>query len=318
LDDVYHEVNRLTRTLLTLAPFALLIASIGGAFLTDRALRPVRAVTQAAGRIEATNLSGRLNVTGGDEFAELARTFNGMLRRLEEAFGSLELANERLRRFTADASHELRTPLTIIKAHTSLALAQPRSADEYRLALEIVDSAVDRTACLVQDLLLLARSDAGQLEMPRCPVAVTEIFESALHAARQPAAPPVRLRLPDPPPTVFGNADALARLFGNLVANAVRHTPEDSTVTLSALARGADVVIEVIDTGEGIAPEHLPHVRERFYRADESRSRAQGGAGLGLSICQSIVEAHGGRMEIRSVLGGGTTVTVTLPGALDE
>lgn len=313
LAEAYDEVDRLTRTLLTLIPVGLLVAGLGGAFLTDRALRPVRQVTQAAGQIEAENLSGRLPVKGNDEFSELASTFNAMLGRLEEAFARMERAYEQQRRFTADASHELRTPLTVIKANTSLALRVSRTPEEYRKTLETVDRAADMTSALVQDLLILARSDGGQLAQNRTSVSVREILERAADTVRRPETASVRLSAGDPALRVRGNVNELVRVVTNLLENAARYTPPDGRITLSARADEEQVAVRVEDTGEGILPEHLPHVMERFYRADSARARTEGGTGLGLAICKSIIEAHGGTLAIESAVGHGTAVTVTLP-----
>jgi signal transduction histidine kinase len=322
LKAVDEELSRLTRTLLTLYPLALLAALLGGVFLTDRALRPVRRVTQAAGQIGASDLSARLPVTGRDEFSELAATFNGMLSRLEQSFAQREEALRQLaqaldqqRRFTADASHELRTPLTIIKANTSLALDEEPSLVEYRRALEAADRAADTTNRIVHDLLLLARGDAGQLRLDRRPLWIRDVLEPAAKAFRGPEAPPISIELSTNgwPLTVDGDPHHLLRLFNNLLENAVRNTPRTGSITLSADAEAEAVVVRVRDTGEGIPPEHLPHVCERFYRVDTARTRRHGGTGLGLAICQSIVEAHEGSLAVDSVIGDGTTVTVRLP-----
>ena len=325
LTGIYEDRARMTRTLLTLIPLVLLVAGLGGAFLTDRALRPVRQIALAAGRIETENLSLRLPVMGQDEFADLADTFNGMLSRLqtgferqEEAFARQEAAFEQLRRFTADASHELRTPLTIIKANTSLSLTAPRTEQEYQKTLRAIDSAADRMNRIVQDLLLLARSDADQLAYSLEPVPLAEILAQATAAFSGMDHPPITLDLPTPPLWVQGHADSLIRLFSNLLENAIRYTPPDGRITVSAETRNGTVSIDVTDTGEGIAPEHLPHVTERFYRAEAARSRAHGGTGLGLSICRSIVEAHGGDLTLRSSLGSGTTVCVMLTQACSD
>lgn len=312
LSEEYAEVRRVTRTLLTLIPLALLIAGGGGAFLTSRALRPVRQITQAAGQIGAGDLSERLPVTGQDEMAELAHTFNGMLGRLEEAFVRLTKAYEQQQRFTADASHELRTPLTTIKANTSLALLAPHS-DTDRRALEAIDKAADRTIRLVQDLLLLARADAGEMRLSSTPLRVQDLLTEVQEAAPA-SGPAVVVDAPAPALAVFGDADALGRLLGNLVANAARHTPPDGQIILRGFAAGGAVCLQVADTGEGISPEHLAHLGERFYRVDAARSGAQGGTGLGLAICRSIAEAHGGALTLESVLDQGTTATVRLPG----
>ncbi len=311
LAEEYAEVRRVTRTLLTLIPLALLIAGGGGAFLTSRALRPVRQITQAAGQIGAGDLSDRLPVSGHDEMAELARTFNGMLGRLEEAFARLTEAYEQQKRFTADASHELRTPLTTIKANTSLALLAPHS-DTDRQALEAIDRAADRTIRLVQDLLLLARADAGEMRLSQAPLRVSDLLTEAREMAVG-SGPPLVVDTPAPTLTVPGDAEALGRLLGNLIANAARHTPPDGQITLRGCPHEGGVLLQVADTGEGISPEHLAHLGERFYRADSSRSGSQGGTGLGLAICRSIAEAHGGSLTVSSTLGVGTTVTVSLP-----
>lgn len=315
------------RTLLLLIPLALLVAGGGGLFLTNRALRPVRDVTQAAAEIGAGDLSRRLKVTGKDELAELSVTFNGMIARLQETFGGLEHANAELaqaysrlerafeeqRRFTGDASHELRTPLTRIKGSTSLALCGPHDADSYREALEVADEAADTMARIVQDLLLLARSDAGQLPVRLSPISIEDVLHRSLAGLRDQPGAAIRLEIPPGNTRVLGDLDHLARLFSNLLENALRHTPRDGAITVSARPRGDVLEVTVRDTGEGIPPEHLPHVCERFYRVDQARTGGRGGTGLGLAICQSIVQAHGGTLTLRSRPGHGTAVTVTLP-----
>ena len=307
------ELMHLTRALLMLIPLVLLIAGVGGALLTGGTLRPIRSITQAANRIGAENLSGRLMVSGDDEFSELATTFNGMLARLDGAFRNLTAAYEQERRFTADASHELRTPLTIIKAHSSLALdGQPTTA-EYRDSMEAIDQAVDRTNRLVQSLLLLARSDAGCLSLCLGPVSLAEVGRRAAQATQQAAGVALCVCVPDDIPPVEGDFEALLQVFTNLFANAVRHTPAGGEITLTTRGDEADVVVTVADTGEGIASEHLPHLGERFYRVESSRSRGKGGTGLGLAICREIVHAHHGSLVVESAVGQGTIVRVTLP-----
>jgi len=317
LTRIHAEIAEMTRTLVYLIPVVLLIAGLGGAFLTDRALRPVRRIASAAGQIEAEDLSQRLPVMGDDEFADLAVTINGMLSRLQAGFERQEQAFEQQQRFAADASHELRTPLTIIKANTSLALSERRTETEYEKTLRAVDSAADRMTRIVQDLLLLARADAGQLAYPLVPTPLAEVLESAAASLAIDHAP-ISIDLPAKPILVLGHADSLVRLFSNLLENAARHTPQDGRITVSAERADGQVAVEVTDTGVGIAPEHLPHVLERFYRVEAARSRAQGGTGLGLSICRSIADLHGGSLEITSVPGQGTTVRVLLQDAEPE
>lgn len=294
------------RMLVILLPLALLVAGIGGLFLTDRALRPVHDVTQAAAQIGVEDLSRRLKVVGRDELAELASTFNGMIARLEAAF-------EQQRRFTADASHELRTPLARIKVSTSMALAGEQSVEEYQMSLRIADQAADVMERLIQQLMLLARADAGQLPVERQVLDLGPVLEEAIAAVARPDAAPITLELAPHSLLVDGDADHLGRVFINLLQNAIRHTPADGRITLSARLVEDEVVVRVIDTGEGISPEHLPHLGERFYRVDSARARRTGGCGLGLAISRTIVRAHDGCLSIDSEVGKGTVVTVTLP-----
>jgi signal transduction histidine kinase len=321
--DAYEELRtRQLQMLLLLIPAGLLAAVGGGWFLTNRALRPVRDVTLAAEQISAADLSRRLQVAGDDELAELARTFNGMIARLEEAFRSREEAFERLaaayeqqRRFVSDASHELRTPLTRIKGSTSLALSRERTPEEYRKSLRVADTAADAMHRLLQDLLLLARSDAQRLEPQRQVVDLAVVVRDAAAQLPEEAVARIQQELPGEPCPVLADPTHLARVFVNLLENAVRHTPPEGRILVVVRAEGERVVAEVADTGEGIAAEHLPHVFERFYRVDAARSRPQGGTGLGLAISKSLVEAHGGTISLASEVGRGATFTVALPRA---
>lgn len=318
--EMEQELGRLTRLLLTLIPAALLATLLAGRTVTMRALRPVRDITQTAGRIEARDLSERLPVAGRDELGELAMTFNALLARLEESF-------EQQRRFTADASHELRTPLAAIKGDVSLALSPGdgalRSAEEYRQALVNVSGAADRMERIVQDLLLLARSDGHHLPMDLQLLDINDILRRTARTVQNTLNHSERATITvQATPSgngaslqVVGDPHYLERLFGNLLENAVRHTPPDGSITLSTRVEGEAIRVAVTDTGEGIAPEHLSHVFESFYRADSARSRDSGGTGLGLAIVRSIAEAHGGTASIESTPGRGTSVFVTLPRA---
>ena len=306
----------------------MLVAGLGGAFLTGRALRPVREVTQAAAQIGVNDLSQRLKVESDDEFGELAQTFNAMIARLEEAFVRMEAAYEEQRRFTGDASHELRTPLTTIKANTSLALSGERSAAQYREALEAADRAADTMNRIVQDLLLLTRSDAGNLSLEQQRFPIEAPIANALDMVRHLRGASIELDLAPEALEVNGDLHHLTRLFTNLLENALRHTPPEGRIEVAARAadtpQGRVVIVRVTDSGEGIPAEHLPRVCDRFYRVDVARSRAGyaggagGGTGLGLAICQSIIRAHGGEMTIKSEVDRGTTVMVTLPAAPAE
>lgn len=308
-----NELDRLRdgqfQILLMLCPIALVIAGAGAVFLTERALQPVREVTRAAAQISAEDLSRRLTVKGRDELAQLAHTFNGMIERLEASF-------EQQRRFTADASHELRTPLSRIKLTTSEALDGEHTPEEYRSALRVADRAADSMGRLVQQLLLLARGDGGQLRVRTERVDLNYLLHETVETFRHPEGARVEAVLTPEPIEVEADPDWLVCILKNLVENAVRHTPAEGRVTLSASAQNGCALLQVSDTGEGIPAEHLPHLTERFYRVDASRARsraASGGTGLGLAITRMLVDAHHGSLEIASRPGEGTQVTVRIP-----
>ncbi len=179
--------------------------------------------------------------------------------------------------------------------------------------MQEIGTAAETMSRLVRDLILLAHSDAGRLGRGRIELLARDFLERARARLPRAGAAPIRLVVADETLPVPGNEEELVRLFANLLTNAVHHTPPQGTITVTARRDGDQAVITVTDTGDGIAPEHLMHLGERFYRVDSTRSRADGGTGLGLSICRGIVEAYGGTMTFASVLGEGTTVTVTLP-----
>ena len=296
-----RELTSLTRELLVLLPVGLLAAGIGGLFLTERALRPIRAITEAASKIEATALSERLPVHGKDELARLAMTFNEMLGRLERAF-------ERQRQFTADASHELKTPLTIIQGAAELGHADPEASEKSRRLFRRVRDASERTTRLVQNLLFLARSDSGALPLHRQTIPIRALFDVVVEEQSQLPTPSAPLSVVATDETLYGDPELLLQLLRNLTENALRHTPPEGRVTLTAHPEG----FSIADTGTGIAPEHLAHLTERFWRADSGRGRKAGGSGLGLAICQGIVDLHEGTLTFTSQPGEGTVAQVTL------
>ncbi len=311
LAETKRAIAGINQILIAMLPLALFVAGLGGYWLTERALRPVGRIAALAERISGENLAERLPVSGRDEFAQLASTINLSLDRLEVAFRALSEAMERQKRFTADASHELKTPLTAIKAQTSLALSTDRGAADYRDALAAVDRSADRMSNLIDDLLFLARGEAAK----PCPES-TELGPLVLEVAAEaiPAAgPQVTLALDPKAKAVRATPTALRRILLNLLSNATRHSPTDGSIVVASQRVGEETWIEIRDSGEGIAAEHLPHLGERFYRVDSARSRAAGGVGLGLSICRSLIEAEGGRLEIESEVGRGTTVRLRFP-----
>jgi two-component system, OmpR family, sensor kinase len=302
-----RDLDRLWRsqtiTLAIFLPCALLAAGIGALFLTNRAMRPIGAMRTAATRIGEDNLRERLQVEGDDEFAELGQTFNGMIGRLDKSFEDLKEALENQKRFTADASHELRTPLTRLKLATSSALEASASEEDRLKALKVADSAAESMSRLVQQLLLLAKADSGQLAFQREKTDLRIVASEAIEAVVKPDGVTLDTEFPTQATYAEIDADAVRRVVVNLLENAYRY----------AAGRSVQVVVSpdsitVSDTGAGIAPEHLPHLTERFYRADTSRTGSTGGSGLGLSICRTIMEGQGGRLEISSELGKGTQV----------
>ncbi|HEX7235700.1 MAG TPA: ATP-binding protein [Gammaproteobacteria bacterium] len=296
--------------LVPLFALMLLIASAGGYFLSRRALEPVDRITQTARSISADNLSQRLAVPStGDELERLSATLNEMIGRLEAAF-------KRISRFTADASHELRTPLAVMRTTAEVALRHSGEGGEHRAALGAVVGEIERTTQLVDNLLLIAKADAGSAQLARIPVDIAAAAEEA-HAQMSILARTkgiaLEVRLPAEPVVVIGDRDALRRLFSILLDNALKYTAAGGAAEVVVSRNGAHALGVVTDTGIGIPADDLPHVFDRFYRVDRARSRELGGAGLGLAIARWIVESHGGEIGVASELERGSRFEVRLP-----
>lgn len=308
-DDVYDTLKTLLLVLAIAYPVTLVVASLGGIFLAGRALSPIDELTRLARRISAADLSQRLDLRlPDDEVGRLARTFDEMIARLEEAF-------HRQRQFTADASHELRTPLTAIKGQVEVALTRPREQAAYQEVLHSVNEEIDRLIRLVGSLLTLTRADAGQVPITLESNDLDELVGAAVEQVR-PVAGQRGLDLsvvPGPSVTLKADQDLLLQLLLNLLDNAIKYTPAGGRVIAGWGTNGKQAELWVRDTGVGISPEHLPRIFDRFYRVDKARSRSDGGAGLGLSICRWIAEAHGGSISVESVPGQGSAFTVRLP-----
>lgn len=303
-------LDRLQLLLLFLSGGGLILAMGVGAALAKAALSPIDRITRTAHQISAEGLNRRLNMNGpDDEVTRLANAFDEMLDRLETAF-------QREQRFTADVSHELRTPLTIIKGTAEVALrGEAKDPREYRGALATIDAEVDRMTNITESLLTLARVDAGQQPLEMNPVNLGEITENVCEKFA-PFAEKKGVSLKsraNPPLWVNGDEGRLKQLLDNLIANALKYTPSGGKVELSLEKDGDWAKVTIADTGIGIPKDDLPHIFERFYRVGRARSRAEGGTGLGLSIAKWIVEAHGGRIDVKSKVGKGTVFTVWLP-----
>ena len=307
-----HVTESLSALLLTLGlayPLTLLVAVLGGIFLAGRALAPVDSITDMARRVSAEDLGQRLDLRlPDDELGRLATTFDEMIERLDDAF-------RRQRRFTADASHELRTPLTVMKGQVEVALQQQRSPEDYRQVLRAVNEEVDRLIGLAGSLLTLARAEAGQIPLNLERIDVAELMSGAVEQVT-PAATSNGLSvdlIPKASVSVLADEGLVLQLLLNLLDNAVKYTSGGGRITAGWSTTPSGVELWVRDSGIGISEEHLTHVTDRFYRVDDARSRAEGGFGLGLAISQWIAEAHGGSLRVESVVGEGSTFTVTLP-----
>ena len=289
----------------TLAIFPLVGYQIAG-----RGIRPLREMARTTRRISSTNLRERIQPEGyPSELASLAATFNQMLDGLEESF-------ERISRFSADIAHDLRTPVNNIRGEAEVALARARTVDEYREVLGSCLEEAVRLSDLIGDLLFLARAESPLAHLHRESVNVGELLSAIREYYEAPAADRgVSLSAVVAHEPVIAQLDRtlLQRAVGNLVSNALAHTPRGKSVVLGASVEPAAVRIDVSDAGVGIPPQALPRVFDRFFRVDESRSQASGGTGLGLAIVQSIMLLHGGNVEIASKVGQGTQVTLRVP-----
>ncbi len=311
------------RVVAQFAPFiglgAVLLLVGGTALAALIVFRPahtrLRALQAAADRLGAGDASARAPAEGGDEIAAVARAFNRMADELAARQAALVEADRARRQLLADVSHELMTPLTAIRGYAeTLSLPQFAPAGDATRYVSIVLEEVDRIERLVGDLLDLARYEAGGATLAWERVAVADLF-ARVRARHAPTMVErdidLRVAMDDEAGMVEGDARRLEQALQNLAANALRHTPVGGRVTLSATRRGAAIVLAVADTGQGIAPEHLPHVFDRFYKADPARAEA--GTGLGLSIVRAIVEQHGGTVLARSTPGVETVFEITLP-----
>jgi len=325
LVDADGQLPKLAMTLIIGSLLTLLVSLAGGYWLAAQAMSPVRMITRTARGISETGLHKRLNLDTRDELGELANTFDAMLDRLQAAF-------DRQRRFTADASHELRTPLTIIGLESDQALSHRRSAEEYERAFKVIRSENEFMSRLVNDLLTLARMDAGQAIIKKSPLDLSDVALDVIERMSSVAGREgIELHAGDfPEVKVEGDYQYLSQMLSNLVQNAIKYAGGQGHHVQIETGKGnlSGVVyawVRVEDDGPGIPAQHLPHLFNRFYRVDEARTRQQDdspdadaekvpdGSGLGLAIVQWIAEAHDGRVSVESEPGRGTAFEIRLP-----
>ena len=307
--EYVESLEGLASLLLLGIPVCLLLAFMAGLWMSGRALRPIQRISDTARAIDDSHLTLRLSVSNsGDELDSLSVTLNGMLDRLESAF-------ERISRFTADASHELRTPLALIRANVEMLRSDPDTSPAVIRRTDDVLNEIDRMRSLISSLLELARNGMdGEMTMELIDPAdlTARVAEIGSHLA---ADKNIRFQVRQPS-AIFpmkGNDSALSRVLVILLDNAVRYTPSGGEVWLDVTSSAEECKMAVYDTGCGIAEADLPHIFDRFYRADVSRNRTTGGAGLGLSIAHEIVRAHGGTIAVDSAESRGATFVVSIP-----
>jgi len=302
------ELHRAALKLAALGLYLLLLGLAGGWWIAGRAIRPIKDISATAVKISAGDLSQRISADETEsELGQLAAVLNATFVRLEAAFA-------RQQQFTSDAAHELRTPVSVILTQTQSTLTRERSAAEYRDTLESCQRAAQRMRRLIESLLALARLDAGQEPVARAPFDLAGTAKDCLEMIR-PLADERRIKIVAELNSApcGGDADRVTLVITNLLTNAIHYNRDGGEVRIATRLENGAAVLTVSDNGPGIAAEHLPHIFDRFYRADAARTSSQGRAGLGLAICKAIVEAHGGTIGGASQPGGGATFTVRLP-----
>lgn len=305
---VRHELRELLVGVAFGLPTAVLLALLGGSFLAGRALRPVGEMAAQAGTITAERLSERLPIENpDDELGRLGTVFNDTLGRLERSF-------ESLRRFTADAAHELRTPLTAMRSVGEVGLRESKGAVPPEVVGSMLEE-VDRLTALVDTLLMLSRADTGRIEVHAERIELRDFARDAveyLEALAGERDQRIEVEGGDP---VYARADPglLRQAVLNVLDNAIKHSPEGGAIRVAARSADATAMLDIVDEGPGIPPEHREQIFERFYRVDSARSRETGGAGLGLAISRWAVQANGGSIEVDAAVPRGTRFRILLP-----
>jgi heavy metal sensor kinase len=311
LEETFRRLNQLLLAMVVAGGLLLFLASVGGSFIINRALHPVKSVVKTAQVISADDLSLRIDVKNrGDEVGALVETFNDMIIRLEKSV-------KRIRQFSGDVSHELRTPLTIIRGEVEVLLRKARTKEEYVGTLNSVLEESQRMAKIIDDLLFLSRVEGVDKSKLRDTVPLDEVVSEVL-ASRSLAMKKKKFRIQfetSESALVRGSRDLLERMVANLVDNAVRYTPEGGSVKVALSQEDGEIRMEVSDTGIGIPEDALPKIFERFFVVDKSRSKETGGSGLGLSIVKWIADSHGARVSVSSRPNQGTSFVLTFSAA---
>src|SRR5262245_28452653 len=307
--ELIDQMRALREIFLLSLPVMQLMAGLAGYLLARKSLAPIASMTAQAERISAENLDERLQVkNNGDELGKMARVFNDLLARIESSF-------EGMRQFTADASHELRTPLAIIRGEADVALSQDRGPGEYRETLVIIQDEARLLSGVVEDMLALARADAGQRRLEVEEFYLIYLIEECGNSARALALNKnLSLDFESSGDIAFrGDEELIRRMVINLLDNAIKYTPGGGSVSVKLWREDGRIKLRVTDNGIGIPAEAAARVFERFYRVDRARSRVEGGSGLGLSIVKWIAEAHQGSVSLESAPEHGSSFTVSLP-----
>lgn len=311
LASVEETLQELQGTFFVFGPLVLVLLGLGGWLLVGWALSPVARMTRAVRKINAESLSQRLPLGHGqDEISQLAETFNDMLARLEDSF-------RKVKQFSGDASHELRTPLTIIRGETEVALRWAKDPEEMRSVLQSNLEEIDRMGRIIDDLLTLAKSEAGEMPLEMKVFSLSDLVQQLYLQGRilgEAKEMDVSLQLDVAEEIrIRGDELRLRQMFLNLITNAIKYTPAKGKVVISMAMDDGRAVVTVRDSGIGIPAEHLPHIFSRFYRIDKARNREDGGTGLGLAIVKWIVEVHDGKIRVTSNPDQGSIFTVYLP-----
>ena len=317
-ETVQSLSSELFQIILEALAVALVIAAFLSLLLAKTMVTPIQSLTRAAERVASGDFSDKLDTQAKDEIGVLANTFNNMADQLETTLDDITRSEKMRREFVANVSHELRTPITSIRSYAET-LEESHGAipeETQQRFLHVIVNESDRMTKIVQDLLTLSRFDAGSFELSferfSFQTSIQDVYSAMLLEAQN-HGHEFSLEFKTPLPEIVGDRARIEQVLINMISNAIKYTQDDGRIQLTAGAEGDGVWACVRDNGVGIPKEDIDHVFERFYRVDKARSRASGGTGLGLSIAQEIVTRHGGRIDLQSRPGRGTSIVVTLP-----